>query len=125
MAGGKKSAILRNKTRRGRWRKYKGVGQLKLSLFGNNSNGLKAKMKSLRAAITIFDKPSCITIQETKLRQANFVKLDGYTVFEKQRVGLGGGLLTAIAEDLDPVLVSDGGEENEILVVQAKLGNIK
>ena len=71
----------------------------------------------------MFDKPSCITIQETKLRQANLVKLNGYTIFEQTREGLGGGLLTAVSEDLEPVLISDGGEENEILVVQAIVTN--
>ena len=40
-------------------------------------------------------------------------------------MGLGGGLLTAVDQDLDPVLISEGGEENEILVVQANLGNQK
>ena len=38
-------------------------------------------------------------------------------------MGLGGGLLTAVDQDLEPVLISDGGDENEILVVQANLGN--
>ena len=52
------------------------------------------------------------TTQETKLRQANSVNLDGYIIFKKNRVGLGGGLLTAVKQDLEPVLISDGGEEN-------------
>ena len=70
----------------------------------------------------MFNTPSCITIQETKLRQLNQVKLSGYEMFERIRTGQGGGLLTAVSFDLDPVLISDGGDENEILVVQAKLG---
>ena len=92
------------------------------SLWGNNSNGLKAKISSLRANIEYFETPSCITIQETKLRQNNIIKLKGYKVFEKQRKGLGGGILTAVLDELNPVLISDG-DENEILVVQAKVGN--
>ena len=53
------------------------------------------------------------TTQETKLRQANSVNLDGYIIFKKNRVCLGGGgLLTAVKQDLEPVLISDGGEEN-------------
>ena len=52
------------------------------------------------------------TTQETKLRQANSVNLDGYIIFKKNRVGLGGWLLTAVKQDLEPVLISDGGEEN-------------
>ena len=58
-------------------------------------------------------------------RQANLVKLDGYVIFEKNREGLGGGLLTAVVRDLELVLISDGGEENEILVVQANVGTHK
>ena len=58
------------------------------------------------------------TTQETKLRQANSVNLDGYIIFKKNRVGLG-----AVKQDLEPVLISDGGVENKILVVQANLLN--
>ena len=52
-------------------------------------------------------------------------KLKGYQVFEKIRKGHGGGLLTAIAENLSPVLISTGSEEVEILVVQVLVGKFK
>ena len=91
LAGEKKHKIDKNKTRRGRGKKSRTGGSLKFSIFGNNSNGLKAKLKSLNSAINFFNKPSCITIQESKLRQANLVKLQGYTIFEKNRMGLGVG----------------------------------
>ena len=63
-------------------------------------------------------KPSCITIQETKLRTKKF-EIPGYQVFLKNRPGLGGGLLTAIEENLAPVLVSS--PDSEILVVQTNV----
>ena len=92
------------------------------SLWGNNVNGLKAKMSSLKANIEHFQRPSCITIQETKLRQSNSIKLNGYRIFEKNRSGFGGGILTAVVGELEPVLISDCDGENEILVVQVKVG---
>ena len=114
-----KKKLIKNKTRRGK-RKNK-VGNVKnntenkFSLIGANANGLKAKVESLENLINIFDKPSCITIQETKLRTTGSVKLSGYQVFQLNRIGFGGGLLTAVVDDLHPVLI-DADDENEILV---------
>ena len=121
---GEENAVKRKQTRRGTGGKstYGGDCSVKFSILGNNSNGLKAKVKSLNAAVEFFKKPSCITIQETKLRQPNLIQLNGYEIFEKVRVGQGGGLLTAVTHDLAPVLISDGGE-SEILVVQANFGH--
>ena len=39
------------------------------------------------------------------------VKLPGYQVFLKNREGLGGGLMTAVDENLSPVLVSSPKSE--------------
>ena len=62
----KLKAIKRNPTRRGRGVKSKkGENNVKFSLLGNNANGLKAKLKSLKTAIHFFKNPSCITIQES------------------------------------------------------------
>ena len=38
---------------------------------------------------------------------------------------LGGGLMTAIDEDLSPMLISSVSEETEILVVQIEIGRQK
>lgn len=65
-------------------------------------------------------------IQETKLRNKNRIKLPGYQIFEQTRTEektSGGGILTAINEDFEPVLVSEGSDEAEVLVVQASIGN--
>ena len=47
-----------------------------------------------------------------------------YQIFEKIRQsGQGGGLLTAVDEDLNPILVSTGSEEEtELITVQIKVG---
>ena len=69
-----------------------------------------------------FNYPTCILIQESKLRNPGTFKLQGYQIFEKIRTGLGGGLLTAIEENLSPVLICSETIETEILVVQVKAG---
>ena len=97
---------------------------VKFSILGSNANGLKAKFESLLNIINIFDRPSCITIQETKLRNSGSYKIPGYQVFQLNRHGFGGGLLTAVHDDLAPVLVTVD-EEVELLVVQVKIGNKK
>ena len=116
---------VKNKTRRGRGKQNQkgGSSECNFSIWGNNSNGLKAKMNSLKANVEYFERPSCITLQETKLRQSNVIKIDGYKVFEKMRNGFGGGLLTAVIDELEPVLISNGDEETEILVVQVRVGD--
>ena len=94
-------------------------------MFGNNANGIKSKKESLLNALKSFDYPNCILIQETKLRIPGTFKLPGYQVFEKTRIGLGGGLLTAIEENLSPVLISSLSTESELLVVQIEAGEKK
>ena len=64
--------------------------------------------------------PSCITLQETKLKNQN-VKISGYQLFFKDRENHGGGgLVTAIDENLAAIQVSSS--ENDILVVQVSVG---
>lgn len=107
----------KRKTRRGiSKRKNNNFG---FSIMGTNSNGLSGKVDSLYNTVKHF-KPSCISIQETKLRSKKF-EIPGYQVFLKNRTGLGGGLLTAIEENLAPVLVSS--PDTEILVIQTKVGS--
>ena len=88
---------INKKTRRGKGKYSKNEQSEKLfSIWGNNANGLKAKMDSLKANIDYYKQPSCITIQESKLRNCNTIKIEGYKVFERNRIGLGGGLITAV-----------------------------
>ena len=106
-------------------RKKKQNKTMLFAIMGTNAAGLKAKKDSLLSNIDFFNFPSCITIQESKLRNCSNFKLDGYQVFEKQREGAGGGLLTAIDHNLDPVLIQSDDEDCEILVVQCNLGKQK
>ena len=102
---------VKKKTRRGRGNQNIGGGKSEetFSLWGN---GFKAKMSILKANIEHFQHPSCITIQESKLRQTNSIKLNSYRMFEKNRSGFEGGILTAVVEELEPVLISDDDGEN-------------
>jgi hypothetical protein len=71
-------------------------------------------------------RPSAVKLQETKLTKPGTIKLSGYQVFEQTRKNKrGGGLLTAVDEDTNPVLISTGKEDNEILTIQADLGREK
>ena len=119
----------KTKTRRGYGRKAKskqkkGQTNIKFSLLGTNSNGITNKLESLKEAISKF-KPSIVTLQETKVKKSGTIKLNGYQIFEKTRtLGGGGGLVTAVDLNLNPVLITVGQEEDaEILTVQAKVGN--
>ena len=79
------------------------------SVMGNKANGLKGKYDRFMNAVKVL-KPSCITVQETKLRSKKFV-IPGYQLFLKNR-------LTAVDKNLSPVLVSS--PDTEILVIQTK-----
>ena len=105
------------KTKRGYGRKNtrkNNEKNINLTIIGANSNGLKAKKESLFNIINQL-KPSIITIQETKLRKPGQIRIPGYQNFERVRSGtLGGGLLTSILEDLNPVLISTAKDDIEI-----------
>ena len=93
------------------------------TILGSNANGIHGKLDSLKENIDFFNKPTCINLQETKLRFTGTIKLEGYQIFENVRNGMGGGLLTAVSQDISPILISNGCENVEMLVVQGKIGN--
>ena len=93
---------------------------MKFSLLGNNSNGIGGKIDSLKHALNSFS-PSCIAIQESKL-QGKSLTIPGYKSFFKNRIdNSGGGLITAVDQNLSSVQVSSC--EEDILVVEIDLAN--
>ena len=111
------------KTRRGQKRGFK-KSKLSLSIMGNNCNGIKGKLDTLIANIDSFS-PSIVTIQETLLNSKNLVKLPGYQLFEHPRFSRGGGgLLTAIDQNLNAVQTSSFDDTVDILTVQLKANNL-
>ena len=78
---------IKTKTRRG-WGKKIKRKQFKnkkneaiFSLFASNANGIKGKLDSLISNVNIFQ-PSCIILQETKLRFQGTVKIEGLQIFK-------------------------------------------
>ena len=116
-----------SKTRRGYKRNYKNQREKEnvatFKLIGSNAGGLNLKRESLFHIINKF-RPSVVNIQETKFAQYNTLKIPGYEVFEclrKDRAG--GGIMTAVLNSLDPVIVNCD-EINEILVIQLNVKGI-
>ena len=63
-------------------------------------------------------------IQESKINKKGQIKIPGYPIFEAIRHNSeGGSLLTAIHENLNPIFISGGETDDEILVVQANFGS--
>ena len=115
------------KTRRGLKKRGYERDQRRLSILGNNCNGLKNKVESLKVLIYKFT-PSIVTLQETMLKSKSLISLPGYEIFESLRCNKGGGgLLTAIDANLNPVLTSsfDNDDNIEILTVQLETGSHK
>ena len=93
--------------------------------MGNNTAGIKAKKDSLKALVEILGKPSCITLQKTKLCSKDTLKLKHYQIFQRNRNGFGGGLVTAVDPNLNPMLVTTRNDEAEVLTVQLDVNNQK
>ena len=118
---GKPIPPLRNtktKTRRGKGKG--GSSSFKLSILGNNANGLQGKLDSLNSLIHSLNSPSIVTIQESKVGSKK-LKIPGYNLFWENRakVSDGGGLLTAVSENLSAIQVSEGLDD--ILVVEVSI----
>ena len=93
--------------------------------MGTNAAGLTSKKESFFNLINSLN-PSIITIQETKLTKMRKIKIPGYQNFERLRNGkAGGGLLTSIIEDLDPVLIHSAKDDIELMTVEIKVGTEK
>ena len=105
--------------RRGR-KKRKTKNQLKMCILGTNAAGILNKTDSFKRNISNFN-PGVFFIQESKVPRKGKIKLSDYVIFERVRkVCGGGGLLTAVHKNLNPVSVGDDSEE-EVLVVEAQL----
>ena len=90
-------------------------------LIGANAAGLRNKLDSFHRLISLFS-PGVFFIQESKAKRKGLIKAENYIVFEQLRKATGGGgLLTAVHQNLSPISISD--DKDDILVVQAKLGN--
>ena len=91
-----------------------------MCILGTNAAGILNKTDSFKRNISNFN-PGVFFIQESKVPRKGKIKLSDYVIFERVRkVCGGGGLLTAVHKNLNPVSVGDDSEE-EVLVVEAQL----
>ena len=92
--------------RRGR-KKIKTNNEENMYILGTNSAGLLNKEDSFKRNISLF-KPAVFFVQETKVPRKGKLKVSDYVMFEKiRKTGGGGGLLTAVHKNLNPVSVGD------------------
>ena len=93
-------------------------------ILGINAAGIGNKLESFKRNISLF-KPAVFFIQESKLYKKGKIKVDDYVIFECVRKnGCGGGLLTAVHKNLNPVSIGDNTDD-EVLVVHATIMNKK
>ena len=93
------------------------------TVVGTNANGILSKLDSLENLVDHF-KCAVLFLQETKVSRKGQVKIPGYDIFEVVRSNAkGGSILTALHSNLQPVYISGGEDDMEILVIQAKIGN--
>ena len=91
-----------------------------MHILGSNAAGLLNKVESFKRNISLFN-PAVYFVQESKVPHKGKVKLSDYVIFEQiHKDGNGGGLLTALHTNLNPVSVGTECEE-EVLVVQADI----
>ena len=96
-----------------------------LGVVKGNAAGILNKTESFKRNIQHF-KPGVFFIQESKTRRKNQIKIHDYVIFEQiRKESGGGGLLTAVHKNIEPVSVCDEVSDDEILVVETKLNDKK
>ena len=117
-----KAEVKKHKTRRGIKRKFLVDNSLKV--VGCNANGISSKLPSLDHIILSLA-PTIICLQETKNVKPGRIKCENsknYTIFELiRKESKGGGLCTMVKPDLNPVWVSEGSDEVELLVIEVHI----
>ena len=88
--------------------------------MAGNINGMYNKKTSLDFIVNKLN-PSVIILQETKLKRKSQVVLCGYRLFCLIKSPSSGGLLIACKPSLKPVLVFEGSDECQVIVIQVQL----
>ena len=133
-AGGDISGI-KTKTKREKGKNRRSLRKNKISscstqlkLVGVNCAGLTSKLDSLNYLLGSV-RPSIFFLQETKRKKQGGWKIQNgsnYQIFEmlrKEKVG--GGLAIGVVPELNPVWISEGNDEVEVLVVQVEIQQLK
>ena len=110
-----------SKNRRSLRRNKKKKFQKDLLLVGVNAAGILSKMSSFDDLLSSLS-PSLFFVQETKLYTGGRIKSinsQKYQIFELNRQHkAGGGLAIGALEDVEPVLISEGDDNTEVLVIE-------
>ena len=98
-----------------------------VKLVGVNSAGIISKLDSFDYILNKIE-PTVFFLQETKSRSHGKIKTENslnYQIFELLRKdSAGGGLAIGAVHDVEPVWISEGDNEVEILVIQIKIEDI-
>ena len=107
----------RRSLRRNKKKKYKH----ELVFVGVNAAGISSKLASFDDLLKTLC-PSVWFMQETKMSQGGKIKTENsqkYEIFELVReTKSGGGLAIGALQDVDPVLISEGDDNVEVLVIE-------
>ena len=102
--------------RRGKRKSVKSVEKC-LIVGGVNPDGARGKWITIKKAVKESG-ASVWSMQETKCKIEGQLKLDGFITYEHLRSNReGGGLALSARKELNPVFISDGGEDVEALTV--------
>ena len=120
--------MMKNKrTRRGRGGNRK-CKNLPFKIVGNNCAGLKGKIDSFKNLLMNCS-PAIVMLQETKLYKRGTIKFNQFQCFEKLRSEKeGGGLMTLIHKNMDPVIIPTKSQSKmglNVLVIEANIRNMK
>ena len=88
-----------------------------LLVIGCNVNGIKQKLHSLEFIVQDLS-PSVIILQEIKIIRKSTIVLPNYKSFFLIKSCHSGGLLIAVNNDLKPILIYEGTQDCQVLVVQ-------
>ena len=118
----------KDKNNRRAFKRNKVIKNQKLKVVGVNTAGLTSKLKSFDKMLNKLN-PSIFFCQETKMRRLGRIKTENakkYQIYEVLRKTKGGGgLAIGVLNDLNPVLVSEGTDQSELMVVEIELSGLK
>ena len=93
--------------------------------MGANAAGFSSKKSSFESIIES-KRPSLFFLQETKMKREGIIKLCGYQIYELVRSSKqGGGLAIGALDEIEPVFISEGNDDTEILVIEVKLNGMQ
>ena len=113
---------MKSRNRRALNRNRKNNGK-KVCLIGINCSGLSSKMQSFRNLI-LNARPCIFFLQETKFKiegkLRDFKEYQTYELIRKNKEC--GGLAIGALEEVEPVFISEGDDNTEVVVIEVNMG---